>query len=127
MSAHDNPFIKHIERAPYEIGYLLKKLPRDFAIDMDHPPEIYQMADALRRHAHNTMGTLLHGLEAIGKMMGVASGNEQNPLDASAIADVGCLIQHIAVEMQFLSEVHGECMDMADLKKQAAAKKKGGA
>ena len=101
-SPASNPHFGNIDRAPYEFGYLLRRLPADFFPGIPLEPEVLLRASAAADHAYNANCTLMIGLEALGKLMFVASSNQQ--LDADTVSDIGCLIQHIAIEAQFLQE-----------------------
>ena len=79
-----NPYFNRIERAPYELGQLLLQLPDYFSAFAPMEPDVLLKASAAADHARNANDTLMHGLEAL--------------------AVLGCLIQHIAVEAQFLQE-----------------------
>lgn len=111
-SPASNPHFGHIDRAPYELGHLLQELPDYFSTFTPMTPEVLLKATAAAGHAHNANDTLMHGLEALGKMMFVAGANEQHELGVGTLSDLGCLIQHIAVEAQFLQET-ASCMDYA--------------
>ena len=126
MANTNNTHFRNTERAPHEIADLLLALPADFMINKKHPDEIYLMADAVERHAANAKNTLLSGLEAIGTTMFAAATNENDELDRSTIADLGCLIRHIAVEVQFLSGREEECAGV-QRKGESFTAKKGGA
>jgi len=97
-----NSYFKDIDRAPYELGCLLQQLPADFSSIMPIPSEVLLKVTAAANHAQNAHDTLMSGLEALGKTLFVAASNEQ--LDALTVSDLGCLIQHLAVEAQFLQE-----------------------
>lgn len=98
-----NPHFKHVSRAPYELGYLLRKLPSDFG-GSEADPDTLAVAEAAAWHARNGNEILMHGLEAIGEVLFVAASNQNQEADPSNIAAIGSLIQHIAVEAQFLQE-----------------------
>ena len=106
-----NPYFKNINRAPYELGCLLQQLPDDFSTAKPKTPEVLLKVAAAANHARNANDTLMSGLEALGKTLFVAASHEQ--LDDLTVSDLGCLIQHLAVEAQFLQEIHshlGEAM-----------------
>ncbi len=131
-SPADNPHFKFIDRAPYELGYLLRKLPVDFSISRPLTPDDRLIAEAARSQAMNANDTLLHGLEALGQVMFVAGANEQNEVDAGHMASLGCLIGHIAVEIQFMQETEWSIRETLAAHDendavQAAKSKKGGA
>lgn len=142
-SSTENPHFHQIERAPYELGHLLLKMPPDFSMFSKPSPESQLIAQAARQHAMNGSYTLLSGLEALGQCMFVAGANEENDVDKRSFRDLGCLISHLAVEIQFLHETElmiGEALaahteldteDVVgvrdDLKKNAPNQKNGGA
>ena len=99
-----NPYFNRIERAPYELGQLLLQLPDYFSAFAPMEPDVLLKASAAADHARNAIDTLMHGLEALGRIMFVATVNQHHVLDVETLADLGCLIQHIAVEAQFLQE-----------------------
>ena len=105
LLAGDNPFFNRIERAPYELAFLLLELPRH-ASDLDlNNKEMVQKADAARSHAENAADGLRRGLEGLGSLMFVAGANENNELDKGTIADLGELVKHIAVELQLFQHI----------------------
>lgn len=107
-----NPHFNRVERAPYEFGQLLRQLPDYFSAFTPMKPDVLLKASAAADHAQNANDTLMHGLEALGRIMFVATVNEHHVLDMETLADLGCLIQHIAVEAQFLQETE-RCMRFA--------------
>lgn len=107
-NANNNPHFNHFDRASYELGYLLQKLPSDFSSYSTATPETLLIADAARRHAENANSTIMNGLEAIGEMMFFAGANKENEIEPNTIASLGCLIRQLAVEAQFLQETGGD-------------------
>lgn len=103
-----NPYFKHINRAPYELGRLLMAMPKYLSSSKKYEPEIYQMADAAESHAANASNTLLHGLESIGNLITKTGLNEEYPIDSSDLVDLGELIRHISVELQFLRGIESD-------------------
>jgi hypothetical protein len=99
-----NPHFERVNRAPYELGHLLQRLPENFSSFSPARLEVIQIADAAAQHADNANGTLMRGLEALGEILFVAGANKENDIDQESIASIGELIQHIAVEAQFLQE-----------------------
>lgn len=98
----ENPHFDHIDRAPFELGRLLLELPRYASQVPVADKEGRRRAAAVVRHAENARNTLLAGLESLGACMFVAGTNDDHDLSNSHIADLGCLIRHISVEMQML-------------------------
>lgn len=100
----ENPHLKQIERAPYELGYLLQSVPADFSPFKPQTPETYLMAEAVVTHASNANEALLSGLEALGGILFVVSANNDFGVEKHQLANLGCLIKHLAVEAQFMQE-----------------------
>ncbi|MET3130286.1 hypothetical protein AAKU55_000539 [Oxalobacteraceae bacterium GrIS 1.11] len=99
-----NPHLKNIGRSPYELGNLLRLLPSDFSAHSAATPEHILIADAALYHAGNSNSTLMRGLEGLGHLMYVAGDNKDHEIDSTAIANLGELLQHLAVEAQFMQE-----------------------
>lgn len=125
MIPSENPHLKFIDRAPYEIGHLLQRLPSDFAHYKEQPEEVHQVAAALEMHAYNAKGTILSGIEAIGTALFAAGTNETTSLDGNAIANLGCLVRHLSVELQYLIEIEEECLGVKEKRRELEAKKGG--
>lgn len=114
---------KHPERSAYELGHLLRKLPahlhREELTDQQHLE-----VEAADLHALNSSGTLLHGLQSLGRVMWSASVNEAYPVDAADYGKVGVLVTEIALQLQFLDEFRQSVtqyeMRAADTQKSAA-------
>ncbi|MGV3655247.1 MAG: hypothetical protein ACO1N5_13640 [Noviherbaspirillum sp.] len=69
----------------------------------------------------------MYGLEALGQFIFVAGTNEHNDTDERSLANLGCLIKHIAVEAQFLRETGWSIREALGLHDEStAAKSKGG-
>ena len=99
-----NPHFNRVDRAPYELGYLLRQLPPEHDPFFKLTPETVLIAEAAAQHASNANDTLLHGLAALGQFIYVAGTTEETEVGQDALADLGCLVRHLAVEMQFLQE-----------------------
>ncbi len=99
-----NPHFERIDRAPYELGHLLKKMPADFSMFNPITADDRLIAEAAMNHATNANDILMNGLAALGNVMFVAGANGNSKVNSDDIADIGCLIRHIAVEAQFLQE-----------------------
>lgn len=125
MTSFKNSHFKNVDRAPYEIGHLLQSLPPDFAHYKEQPAEVHGVAEAIERHAYNAKGTILSGLEAIGSVMFAAGTNENCGVDKQSIADIGLLLRHLAVELQYLIEIEEECVGLEAKRKELAVKKGG--
>ncbi len=103
-TVNENPHLKHMDRAMYELGYLLAAMPRHFPDDRVLTDEERQMAKAATALADTALGAVLHGLESIGSVLFSASKCEDYPTGARHIGAIGTLIQHLAVEAQFLGD-----------------------
>lgn len=113
----NNPRLQNIQRAPYELGYLLRQLREgDFAKGASMGDETSQVADAIWHHAGNAQGTLIAGLEALGNLMFVAGANGEYELPDNTLAGIGPLISHIAQELQFLTETERSMHDALNSK-----------
>ena len=95
------------ERAPYELGHLLRALPRDLD-GAKLTAEQINMADAAGHHASIVTSTILSGLESMGRIMWSAGVNQRNPVESDDFANVGMLVAGLAVQLQFLSEFQSE-------------------
>lgn len=98
-----SPHFKHPERATYELGYLLRSLPQSFNGEALSDEQCLEIA-AADRHALNSTGTLLHGLQSLGRVMWSASVNEDYPPDTDDLGRVGLLMTEVALQLQFLFE-----------------------
>lgn len=127
----DNPYFNHDGRAPYDLGFLMRRLPDSFQADHAMTTDERQQVDAANRFAGNATMTLVDGMESLGELLFLASGNEEYPLESRHLANIGNLIKHMAVETQFLIEQQGNLQSNLDqdAKRTAAAgpAKKGGA
>lgn len=101
------PTFNYPERAPYELGYLLRSLPRHLHGASLDAAQLEQI-DAADKHAANSTSTLLHGLQSLGRVLWSAGVNEENPADMNDMANMGVLVTEIALQLQFLDEFRGE-------------------
>jgi len=92
-----------INRAPYELSYLLNQLPTDLSSTSLTKQDLV-IAGAARNLAMSANHSLMSGLEALGKVMSVAGGNADDEIDSSTVADLGSLVRHMAAEARFLQE-----------------------
>jgi len=99
---------KNINRAPYELGHLLLQLPKHYSAIDGLKQDDLPVAVAAANHAENANSTVLSGLEAIGALMFSALSNEALPPTCQDLQGIASLIQHLAVEAQFLLEIHDE-------------------
>lgn len=105
-----NSIFKHTDRASYELGFLLRSLPRRLH---DEPLSAAQLeeVEAADRHAANCKATLLSGLQSLGRVLWSAGGNEAYPADVSDCARVGMLVSEIALQLEFLNDF---CEEVAE-------------
>lgn len=98
---------QHPERASYELGCLLRRLPRHL-----HGPTLdavqLEQIEAADKHAANSTGTLLQGLQSLGRVLWSAAVNENFPADVGDCARVGALVSEIALQLEFLSDFREE-------------------
>lgn len=102
-----NPHFHHIERAPYELGCLLRRLPPYLSAPA-LTDEQRDMAAAAADHASNYSTSLLAGLESLGRIMWCAALNDQQQVEHGDFADVGQMVAALAIQLQYLNFFHGE-------------------
>jgi hypothetical protein len=100
----NNPALALNGRSPYELGHLLMSLPADFLVASKISPDAIAMADAAVTHTRIMASTVLNGLESLGEIMGLAGLDPENEIHKSSLSNLGYLIAHLAVEVQFLHE-----------------------
>jgi hypothetical protein len=106
----ENPYLKFTERSSYELGDLLRNLPaRGRSRSMTEDDR--QMAKAAAQHAANGISTLLYGLEAIGGLMVDVGMEPEYEMESGRVLGLGSLIQHLAVEVQFLQETRSGLLE----------------
>jgi hypothetical protein len=120
----DNRHFARIERAPYEIGRLLKKLPVDFSAHEPLTPDNRLIAEAAQQHASNANDTLMRGLEAIGDVVSMAGGNQDGEVSQVSLMRLGELITHLSVEAQFMQELDWNICDVLEADDLRAAESK---
>lgn len=103
-----NPHFERVNRAPYELGNLLIRMPKDFSAYTLATPETCLMAEAAAQHAENANDCLMSGVEALGGILTTAGLSNANEVNKGDIVGIGELIQHMAVEAQFMQEMAGE-------------------
>lgn len=108
MSANDNPHFKYVDRAAYELPHLLRELPPSRLAREPMSEDQRQIAAAAQSHAENVSRTLLCGIESLGKVLTIASLNEEYDVRARHLVNLGELITHLAVEAQFVQELGWE-------------------
>ncbi|WP_295990453.1 hypothetical protein [Rugamonas sp.] len=99
-----NPYFKNPERAPYELGHLLMKLPANLGMAPVVDDAHMQMAAAVEDHASDAFRSVLNGLEAVGQLMEIAGVNGDEGVSPHTLLCLGELVRHLAVEGQFLRE-----------------------
>ncbi|MDQ1924696.1 hypothetical protein [Massilia pseudoviolaceinigra] len=102
-----NPHFHRIERAPYELGCLLRRLPR-YLSDPALTDEQRELAAAAGHHASNYSASLLAGLESLGRVIWSAALNEEQQVERRDFADVGQMVATLATQLQYLNYLHGE-------------------
>ncbi|MES2367267.1 MAG: hypothetical protein V4563_15425 [Pseudomonadota bacterium] len=107
---HENPYLRNIESAPYELGHLLQQLPENFSAFSGQTPtaDMQLIAAAAAKHAENANVAVMCGLDAIGKMLFIASQSKDWQINSTQMANIGCLISHLAIEAQFLKDTQGD-------------------
>lgn len=119
--SQSNPFLKFPGRASYELSYLLRELPRHLHAEGPLTDEQCLMVEAASLQSLNYSDTVLHGLEALGRVMWSASVNKESPPDICDFGAVGQLVTELAVQLQFLGEFSSEIHDH-DLRNAQTAK-----
>lgn len=104
-----NPYIQHLDRAPYELGCLIAKMPQFLPRDRALTADELHMSQAVSVHAGNALDSIEHGLEALGAALFSASECRDFPLRQQHIGAIGTLIKHLAIESQFIRS----CLDSA--------------
>jgi hypothetical protein len=120
-----NPAFNNVGRAPYELGYLVKNIG-EIGTDAVLTDSQRSQVGAAVTHAQNSTETLLSGLESIGKMLALIGPLEER-VDGDVVTNIGELIAHLAVEVQYVRDVEDEMSGILSRDKAASAKKKGGA
>ncbi|MVW64538.1 hypothetical protein GPY61_31960 [Massilia sp. NEAU-DD11] len=102
LGGQSKPIFQHPERAPYELGCLLRRLPRHLHGASLDAVQLEQI-EAADRHAANTTATLLDGLQSLGRVLWSAAVNEDFPAHVGDCARVGTLVTEIALQLEFLN------------------------
>lgn len=121
----NNPAFNSVGRAPYELGYLVKSIG-EISMDAVLTDDQRNKVSAAVNHAQNSTETLLGGLESIGRMMALI-GPLDDRLDGDVVTNMGELIAHMAVEVQYVRDVEDEMRGILKRDKEKTAAKKGGA
>ncbi|KAF3996068.1 hypothetical protein [Glaciimonas immobilis] len=100
-----NPHFRGVDRAPYEIGYLLKSI--DDAVSPYAPitDDQAQKAEAIAKHVDNVHGVIFRGLEAIGEVLSIAACNAESMVNGSTVSAIGEIIRHLSVEAQMMRDM----------------------
>lgn len=91
-------------RDVYNLFHLLRDIPNQLGTSVPVTPDLANMAEAARQMAENGSSTILHGLESLGTLLFMAVNNRDYELRKMDISNLGGLINHLAVEAQFMSE-----------------------
>jgi hypothetical protein len=103
-----NPHFGQVERAPYEFFRLMREMPEDFSSTHPCSHHTYQKVQAAGDHAYNMRAELLRGLEALGTVMWSAANNDEQDVMPMVLGDIGTLINHMAVTLQYVCEFESE-------------------
>jgi hypothetical protein len=120
-----NPAFNNVGRAPYELGYLVKNIG-EISMDVVLTDDLRNKVSAAVTHAQSSTETLLSGLESLGKMLALIGPLDER-VDGDVVTNIGELIAHMAVEVQYVRDVEDELTGILSRDKAASAKKKGGA
>ena len=118
------PIFQCPERAPYELGRLLRRLPQHLHGASLNPEQLEQI-QAADKHAWNSTLTLLDGLQSLGRVLWAAGVNEDFPVDVGDCARVGMLVTEIAVQLEFLKDFREEVAEHNLRNAQEGARKEG--
>ena len=99
-----NPFFINGERAPSELCDLLEKLPARFE-SVELTSDDLQILDAADAHAENYNHALIDGIDAIGRLLFIASTNTGDGVSSDLISKTGHLLSAMAVQAQYLGEL----------------------
>lgn len=122
MSAN-NPLLKNIERAAYELPGLYQLLGEARA-SVPLTETQRQAAEAIVVHARNAQEVILDGIETIGHLM--SGFTDDYDLERNHVNNLGMLIKHLAVEADHLRGSSGDmrCILEEDRKHQPGARAK---
>ena len=108
----DNKFFNFIGQEPYEIGSLLRAIPHAHLIGHVEPAgDRRKRLEAVVKHAGNARDVLHRGLAAVGKTLSAGASNSDFGLPLQTVENIGGLVQYLAVELEYLTELHDECQD----------------
>lgn len=121
--AANNPLLKNIERAAYELPGLYQLLGEPSAAAPLTETQRHA-AEAIVVHARNSQEVILDGLETIGHMM--SGFTDDYDLERNHINNLGMLIKHLAVEADRLrsSGADMRCILEGDREHQPGARAK---
>ncbi|KAF3997709.1 hypothetical protein [Glaciimonas immobilis] len=100
-----NPHFRGVERAPYEIGFLLKAIDDDVSPHAPITDDQSLEAEAIARHADNAQEVISRGLEAIGEVLSIAACNAECTVNGSTVSAIGEIIRHLTVEAQLMRDM----------------------
>lgn len=101
-----NPHLKNIDRPAYEIPFLLQRLEVT-SLSVALTSEQRQISEAVRAHALSQQQTIASGLDSIGQLIYLA-GSGKEPVDTHHMRNLGLLISHLSIELEFLLDIDGE-------------------
>lgn len=107
----ENKHFYHVDRASYELGNLLRSLPRHIGATVELDDEQLLLVAAAGQHAENYSHTLLHGLEAIGHVMCCGGNADDRTLPPRQLLGLGELVKELAVQLQFLEDFRASVAD----------------
>lgn len=104
----ENPYLRNVGRAAYELPILLQQLPSDLYDAEPLSPDALLIAKAASKHLYSARVSVLSGLEALGRVMASAAQNSDDKVDDADFYNLGYLISHLAVEAQWLWDTQDE-------------------
>jgi hypothetical protein len=121
----NNSAFNNVGRAPYKLGYLVKNIG-EISMEAVLTNDQRNKVGAAVTHAQNSTETLLSGLESIGKILALIGPLDER-VDGDVVTNMGELIAHLAVEVQYVRDVEDKMTGILSRDKAASAKKKSGA
>ena len=94
--------------ASQRLNVLLAELPADFSARLLMTDGEIQSATKAANEAASLNDSIMTGLQAIGIVLSVAGSNDTAAVQSCDLAAIGGLIQHLAIEAQFLQETEAE-------------------
>ncbi|KAF3997570.1 hypothetical protein [Glaciimonas immobilis] len=100
-----NPHFRSVDRAPYEMGFLLKAIDDDVSSYAPITDDQALKAEAIAKHADNAQEVISRGLEAIGEVLSIAGCNADATVNGSTVSAIGEIIRHLTVEAQLMRDM----------------------